>query len=129
MVATRTVNDPRFPFSLLKRREGDADRVAIALNSSPPVFVRPAVTSETAPGSGHSQVISRSRRPLEMGVRSGFAFGLREQESSLPSDESRSICSSHRDLFMLSKPCENALIILRRQPIDGGLDLFDPFHA
>ena len=30
---------------------------------------------------------------------------------------------------MLSKPCENTLVILRRQTIDSGLDLFNAIHA
>ena len=129
MVATRTVNDPRFPFRLLKRREGDADRVAIALNSSPPVFVRPAVTSETAPGSGHSQVISRSRRPLAKSPRGRFVFGLSEQEVQPAGRRIPIQLFIPPGLFKRTKPRDEAAVIFRRQAVDGGLDLFNPVHV
>ena len=84
--------------------------------------------SGTVPRSAGLRRISSSRRPLALDVGGGFAFGFIEQEvqpafAGIPIDLFVPL-----RLFMLPKPCKDSLVILRRQAIDSGLDLFYPVH-
>lgn len=107
---------------------GDADRVAIARNSLSPVSARRAVMSGTVPGNVGSRRISRSRRPLAVEVGGRFALGFLEQEVQ-PAFRGIPIhLFVPPRLFMLPKPREYSLVILGRQAIDSGLDLFYPVH-